>query len=157
MNGFGVVDFLLNKRRKSKVKEQPELYPKIRLLYPNEFHVDYHSFTGPGTKLDEEVLYTDNRRAGIKTRDMKPFNNIDRASKVHDLEYEQIFNSNLSVGDKMKLIRQADLKALEEYNKHRNEHGYDLAYNGILNKIRLEDRLATSLLRKLFGNYVGSN
>jgi hypothetical protein len=155
--GNGIIDYAANAKRRKKVEEDPSLYHKIRLLYPGEMHVHPHGFSGPGTKLNKPALYVDGRPSGLLVRDFPAYDPIDECSRQHDLDYEEIFNSDLPTREKMRLIRAADLKALECYKQHREVKSFPYAYNGIKAKVALEKKLPSWMLRPVFGNYVGGS
>lgn len=88
-------------------------------------------------------------------RDHPPYNDVDGCSRVHDLAYGDIFK--MPAGDaKKKAIRQADIDAINCYNKYKNQKGYKMAHGGIKSKMKLEDKFGTSNgIQKIFGQYVG--
>ena len=110
----------------------------IRYLKQGEIHAMNHNFTGPGTRIDLEEV-----------RNFQPYNGIDACSKVHDIEFSEIFKMPLGQ-ERSEKIRQADRKVLECYDKHPNDSGYILAKLGINSKIGLED-LAPSIFDKIIG------
>ena len=105
-----------------------KLYGKntTRMLYPGEFHYGLHNYTGPGTRIDLPNV-----------RNAIPYNNIDNASRTHDIEYMEAMQNPDPV-QRALLVQAADQKAINEYNKYPNENGYRAAVNGILSKWRLE-------------------
>ena len=108
----------------------------IRYLKEGEIHLPNHGFTGPGTRIDL-----------AEVRNHAPYNNIDACSKVHDIEFNEIFKMPLGK-ERSEKIRQADLKVLECYDKYPNDSGYRLAKLGINSKIKLED-LAPSIFDQI--------
>lgn len=99
----------------------------IRYLKDGEIHLPNHNFTGPGTRVDLPEV-----------RHFKPYNNIDGCSKIHDLEFDEIFRMPPGP-EREQLIRNADEKVIECYNQFPNESGYNLARMGINSKMGLED------------------
>ena len=81
----------------------------IRYLKENEIHLPNHNFTGPGTRIDLPEV-----------RNFKPYNNIDACSKVHDIEFNEIFKMPLGK-ERSEKIREADRKVLACYDKYPNE------------------------------------
>jgi len=117
------------------IKKNPR---PIRYLKEGEIHVMNHNFTGPNTKI------------GLpEVRNFKPYNNIDACSKVHDIEFNEIFKMPLGK-ERSEKIREADRKVLECYDKYPNESGYTLAKAGINSKIGLED-LSPTIFDKIMG------
>lgn len=110
----------------------------IRYLKKNEIHLMNHNFTGPQTRIDLPEV-----------RNFQPYNNIDACSKVHDIEFNEIFKMPLG-RERSEKIREADRKVLECYDKYPNESGYRLAKLGINSKIRLED-LSPTIFDKIMG------
>ena len=110
----------------------------IRYLKEGEVHLMNHNFTGPGTRIDL-----------AEVRNFQPYNNIDACSKVHDIEFDEIFKMPLGK-ERSEKIREADRKVLNCYDKYPNESGYTLAKTGINSKIRLED-LSPALFDKIMG------
>lgn len=110
----------------------------IRYLKEGEIHAMNHGFTGPGTRIDLPEV-----------RNHKPYNNIDACSKVHDIEFNEIFKMPLGK-ERSEKIRQADRKVLECYDKYPNDSGYTLAKLGINSKIKLED-LSPAIFDQIMG------
>lgn len=110
----------------------------IRYLKKNEIHLMNHNFTGPQTRIDLPEV-----------RNFQPYNNIDACSKVHDIEFNEIFKMPLG-RERSEKIREADRKVLECYDKYPNESGYRLAKLGINSKIRLED-LSPTIFDQIMG------
>ena len=110
----------------------------IRYLKEGEIHVMNHSFTGPGTRIDLPEV-----------RNFKPYNGIDACSKVHDIEFNEIFKMPLG-RERSEKIREADRKVLACYDKHPNDSGFTLAKAGINSKIKLED-LSPAIFDKIMG------
>lgn len=110
----------------------------IRYLKEGEIHAMNHNFTGPGTRIDLPEV-----------RNFKPYNGIDACSKVHDIEFNEIFKLPLG-RERSEKIRQADRKALECYSKYKNQSGYTLASGGINSKIKLEN-LSPAIFDKIMG------
>jgi hypothetical protein len=111
--------------------KDPE-HKRSRRLYEGELHVPLHNFTGPGTRMDLPEV-----------RNFPPYNDIDACSKEHDLEYEKIKKmKGISKEEKAKLIKGADRKAIECYDKHKDEYGYSLAKAGISGKMSVENLLS---------------
>jgi hypothetical protein len=117
------------------IKKNPK---PIRYLKEGEIHLPNHNFTGPATKISLPEV-----------RNHQPYNNIDACSKVHDIEFNEIFKMPLGK-QRSEKIRQADRKVLECYDKYPNESGYRLAKTGINSKIRLED-LSPSIFDSIMG------
>lgn len=92
----------------------------------------------PGTKISLPEV-----------RNHAPYNNIDACSKVHDIEFNEIFKMPLG-RERSEKIREADRKVLECYDKHPNDSGYRLAKTGINSKIQLED-LSPALFDRIMG------
>lgn len=132
------------RRVAKKIDKRP-----IRMLETGEMHVNnpisgYHNFTGPGTRTDLPHV-----------RDHPPYNDIDGCSRVHDLAYGDIFKMPPGSAKKQ-AIRQADIDAINCYNKYKNQKGYKMAFNGIDKKMKLENKLGSSKgVQKIFGDYVG--
>lgn len=101
-----------------------------RPLEFGELHYGLHNFTGPGTRLDLPQV-----------RNAKPYNDIDNCSKIHDLDYEYI-SKNYQGPERAKKIHEADQKAIDCYNKYKNEDGYKPALLGISGKLSLEQLLS---------------
>ncbi len=77
---------------------------RSRPLLPGEFHYGFHNFTGAGTRIDlPSVLNT------------KPINDVDRVSKIHDIEMAQARTEED--------VKKADEKAIRGYKKYRNQNG----------------------------------
>jgi len=97
-----------------------------RNLYDGEYHFGCHNFTGPGTRIDLQDV-----------RSAKPYNDIDNCSRIHDLDY---MFADMEKDEKKhaKLIRQADEKVLDCYNRFKHENGYDLANFFIKHKVTAE-------------------
>jgi len=108
---------------------------KARSLEDGEYHWKCHNFTGPGTVLTD------------KTRNVKPYNDIDNCSKIHDLEYERINNSKMSKEEKSLAVQKADQDAIDCYDKYPSEDGYLPAKAGIKGKLSV-DQLLSSVLGK---------
>lgn len=109
---------------------------KARKLLKGEYHLGCHNFTGPGTRIDLPEV-----------RNYPPYNDIDACSRQHDIDYS---NSN----NNPNLIREADEKVINCYNKYPNESGYSAAKLGINSKMKLEDVLpilVKSIAPKYFG------
>lgn len=102
---------------------------KSRPLHKGEFHIPLHNFSGPGTRMDLKEV-----------RDMKPYNNIDACSKIHDEEYESI--KELPLSQRPTAVIESDKKAVECYDKFPSEYGHDLAKTAIKGKITLESLLS---------------
>jgi hypothetical protein len=112
---------------------------KARPLYPGEYHLGCHNFTGPGTRIDLPEV-----------RNYAPYNDIDACSRQHDLDYYNAFK--LPDAEKKKLIREADHRVIECYNKYPNESGYNASKLGINSKMGLENVIpivARSVLGKI--------
>ncbi len=110
----------------------------IRYLREGEIHLPSHNFTGPGTAVHLPEV-----------RNHRPFNNIDGCSKIHDLEFDEIFKMPLGEG-REQAIRDADKRAIACYDKYPNENGYTLAKAGINSKMSLED-LSPTLFDQIMG------
>lgn len=111
--------------------KDPE-HKRSRRLYEGELHIPLHNFTGPGTRIDLPEV-----------RNFPPYNDIDACSKEHDLEYVRIKAlKGITDTEKAKLIKDADRKAIECYDKHKNEYGYSLAKAGISGKMGVENLLS---------------
>jgi hypothetical protein len=110
----------------------------IRYLKEGEIHVPNHNFTGPGTRVDLPDV-----------RNHAPYNNIDACSKVHDIEFNEIFKMPAGP-ERQQMIRNADLKVIDCYKKYPNEPGYALAKNGINSKMALED-LSPTVFNAIMG------
>jgi hypothetical protein len=116
---------------------------KSRKLLSGEFHPQCQNFTGPGTRIDLGVV-----------RNFPPYNDIDACSKQHDIDYLEA-SSEPTLEKRKKLIRSADEKVVQCYNKHKTQESYLPAYTGILSKMALE-RNHPKLARKAFGDqYLG--
>lgn len=115
---------------------------KARPLYDGEYHIPCHNFSGPGTILNEYTL------------SYPPYNNIDNCSRTHDIAYDEAFKENDETKRKQ-MIREADIKALECYDKFKNEQGYNLAKLGILGKVKAEQYLPSGITSKIFGKWKG--
>jgi len=75
-----------------------------RPLLPGEFHYGFHNFTGSGTRIDlPEVLNT------------KPVNDVDRVSKIYDIEM-----ANAKTAED---VKRANEKAIKGYKKYKNQNG----------------------------------
>jgi hypothetical protein len=98
---------------------------KSRHLEYGELHVPLHNFTGPGTNLS-------------RYKHIDPYNDIDACSKEHDIEYNNIKNSDLSAAEKAQLIQLADEKAIECYDRNPHQWGYIPARLGMTAKNKAE-------------------
>jgi hypothetical protein len=116
-----------NAYRRAYLKKHPDA--NVRMLDEGEFHYGLHNYTGPGTSLSG------------KNRDTKPFNHIDNASRIHDIDYETASNI-LDKDERARAIHEADRKAIAEYNKYKNENGYLPSVAGIGGKYLLEQALS---------------
>ncbi len=116
---------------------------KARPLLRGEIHPGCQNFSGPGTRIDlQEVL------------NYPPYNDIDKCSKQHDIEYGVAFNEK----DRKKreqMIRESDDKVLECYDKYKNQESYTASKTGIKSKITAEKLLPSFLSNKIFGKYKG--
>lgn len=104
--------------------------PNSRRLEYGELHYPCHNFSGPGTRTDLSNVVN-----------YEPFNDIDACSKKHDLDYmksKEISDPN----ERAKFIHQADLDAIECYDKFPNESGYKWSRLGILGKYNAEQLLS---------------
>ena len=110
----------------------------IRYLKEGEIHAMNHNFTGPGTRIDLPEV-----------RNHKPYNGIDACSKVHDIEFNEIFKMPLGK-ERSEKIRQADRKVLACYDKYPNDSGYRLGKLGINSKIKIED-LSPAIFNQIMG------
>jgi hypothetical protein len=117
---------------------------RARPLEMGELHDSFAcaNFTGPGSRVDLE-----------KVRNYKPFNDIDACSRTHDLDY--MAASELPDEDRRKAVRDADIRAIECYNKYPNQLGYTAANMGINGKMRFEDVLPF-VAKRMTGKYYGS-
>jgi len=104
--------------------------PNVRQLLPGELNFGLHNFTGPGTRVDIPAIAA-----------AKPYNDIDAASKVHDLDYMAAKNEPDPV-KRAALIHEADRKAIIGYQRYPNENGYSAALAGIAGKFGLEQALS---------------
>lgn len=107
---------------------------KARPLLDGEYHYGCHNYTGPGTRIDMYPNYP-------------PYNNIDACSRQHDLDYSNAQGNP-------QLIRQADEKVIQCYNKYPNENGYNIAKLGINSKMALENALPL-LVKSVAPSYFG--
>lgn len=114
---------------------------RARPLELGEFHFGCHQFTGPGTKID-------------KYRNAIPYNDIDNCSRTHDIEYEEA-DREPDKKKRERLIREADLRAIECYDKYPKENGYLAARAGINGKVHFEKILPT-LAKSIAPTYFGS-
>lgn len=68
---------------------------------PGEFHLPFHNFTGPGTRLKERL------ELGIK-----PMNKVDAASLIHDQTYgiitDKLKSGEITKEEAARQVRQAD-------------------------------------------------
>lgn len=109
---------------------------KARQLLPGEYHYGCHNFTGPGTRIDlPQVL------------NYAPYNDIDACSRQHDIDYSNAQGNP-------HLIREADKKVLQCYDKYPNENGYNVAKLGINAKMNIENALPL-LVKSVAPNYFG--
>ncbi len=115
---------------------------RSRPLEVGELHYGRHNYTGPGTRIEKYGNYP-------------PFNDIDNCSKLHDIAYS---NANKEHDPKKveKLIRQADIDAVNCYNKYPNEDGYFAAKLGINGKMALENVFPT-IIKSIAPTYFGSS
>jgi len=129
VKSFGAKTFqkVSNAYRSAYLKLHPEA--NVRMLDEGEYHYGLHNYTGPGTQLSD------------KNRNVKPFNNIDAASRTHDLDYEEA-GKIANADDRARAVHEADKKAIAEYNKHKGESGYLPAVIGIGGKYLLEKALS---------------
>ena len=107
---------------------------KARPLLDGEYHYGCHNYTGPGTRIDLYPNYP-------------PYNNIDACSRQHDLDYSNAQNNP-------QLIRQADEKVIDCYNRYPNDNGYNIAKLGINTKMKLEDAMPL-LVKSIAPSYFG--
>lgn len=103
---------------------------KSRPLELGELHYGCHNFSGPGTVLN------------YATRNFPPYNNIDKCSKIHDLDYERIGKSRMNREEKALAVRKADDDAINCYDRHKNEDGYFASRLGISGKLTAEKLLS---------------
>jgi hypothetical protein len=114
---------------------------RARPLLEGEYHYGLHNFTGPGTRIDLPEV-----------RNFKPYNDIDDCSKQHDIAYLEA--DKLSPRSREAAIRQADIEAVDCYNKYPSEDGYNIARLGISGKMLAEDTvpgLVKAIAPKYFG------
>lgn len=102
-------------------------HKRSRLLYDGEYHIPLHNFSGPGTRIDLKEV-----------EKMKPYNQIDGCSKLHDIAYNEIKNSVASSEHKANEIANEDKSAIECYDRFPNEYGHDLAKAAITGKVKLD-------------------
>ncbi len=115
---------------------------KARPLYDGEYHYGCHNFTGPGTRIDLPQVMN-----------YKPYNDIDACSRQHDIDY---MAASKDPANKEQLIRQADKKVVDCYNKFPKENGYGIAKLGINAKMSVENALPL-LVKSVAPNYFGRN
>jgi|SRR5580693_381860 hypothetical protein len=116
---------------------------KARQLKDGEYHLGCHNFTGPGTRIDlPEVA------------NYPPYNDIDNCSKQHDLDYLEA--SEKDAETRARMIRDADRRVIECYQRYPNESGYKAALLGINSKMKLEDVIPI-LMKSITPNYFGKN
>lgn len=114
---------------------------KARPLEDGEYHYGCHNYSGPGTRLD---LY----------RDYPPYNDVDNCSRTHDIEFTEAFNEP-DPEKRKKLIRAADLKVIDCYNKYKNQNGASISKFFIEHKVNSEN-ISPSIIKNLLGEkYVG--
>ena len=118
----------LNNAYRSAIDPKHKYYRK---LYPGEMHYGLHNFTGPGTRIDL-----------MDVQNTRPINDIDFASKVHDLEYYQTRKIE-NPDSKAEAIHKADEKAIKAYSKHLDENGALPAIAGISGKWAIEQLLSS--------------
>jgi hypothetical protein len=112
---------------------------KTRPLLKGEYHWGCHNFTGPGTKISLDYI-----------RDTEPINDIDACSRQHDIDYYEAISKEMDPEIRRRLLRQADVKVMQCYDKYPNQNGYRVAKLGINSKMKLEDSLPI-IARSLFG------
>lgn len=132
----------LEKRVKSNPNNNKKVSPELpgfdgeyhaRGLSGDTFNV-VHSFTGPGTNLNKRLERGDE---GI--------NDIDKASKLHDIEYESITNKlNKSKGNSYagldRAVRKADINYVHDIQKTKDDDYLKSLINKIFKvKMSLED------------------
>ncbi len=121
---------------------------RSRLLYPGEYHIPLHNFTGPGTRMDLKEV-----------REFPPYNDIDKCSMIHDNEYEEIKNlSKKSSKDKANLIKESDKEVIRCYDTHPDQYGYKLARDSISTKMSIEKMLSHLLGKSsiLYGGLINN-
>jgi hypothetical protein len=109
---------------------------KSRPLLDGEYHYGCHNYTGPGTRIELPNVMN-----------YKPYNNIDACSRQHDIDYSN------SQGNP-RLIREADEKVINCYDKYPNDNGYKIAKMGINSKMKLENALPV-LMQSIAPSYFG--
>jgi hypothetical protein len=110
---------------------------KARPLKDGEYHLGCHNYTGPGTRIDLPEV-----------RNYQPYNDIDACSRQHDIDYTDAHgNPNL--------IREADKRVIQCYDKYPKESGYNAAKLGINSKMKLENALPI-LMKSIAPSYFGS-
>ncbi|MDP4225295.1 MAG: hypothetical protein Q8910_02800 [Bacteroidota bacterium] len=126
----------------SNLYRESECDGRSRPLYRGEIHAPCHNYTGPGTVLND------------RTRNFPPYDEIDNCSRNHDLEYESIFD--MPQGNaRESAIRKSDQRAIDCYNRNKNEPSYKWGYQGIKNKMMFEDnapRLARLMAKEYYGH-----
>lgn len=111
---------------------------RARMLFPGEYHLGCHNFTGPGTHIRDK-----------KVRDFPAYNAIDECSKQHDIDYLHAVEGPEK--DRKEAIKKADRDVLECYDKHKDVSGYNIAHRGINAKMKL-DKVIPIVSRSVFGD-----
>jgi len=119
----------------------------VRPLEEGELHYKNSNFMGPGTVYQ-------------KYKNWKPYNRPDAVAKVHDAEYDRIFNSKeMSKKEKAEAIRAADKKMIASLKALGKLEGEEEDYRqaglkGIGFKKKLEN-VSQTLAKLLLGEWAG--
>lgn len=115
---------------------------KARQLEKGEYHYGCHNFTGPGTRVDLK-----------KVRDYPPYNNIDKCSRQHDMDYVKAIE--LPDKERIAAINKADKDVINCYDKYPNENGYRVSKMGINSKMSLA-KVLPMVSKSVFGKISAS-
>ncbi len=114
---------------------------KARPLLDGELHLLCSNFSGPGTRIDLPYV-----------RNYEPYNEIDKCSRTHDFNYEDIKRLK-DPAERALEVQKADQKAIDCYDKHKDEGIYQiLAKAAIKGKLTI-DKLISLLTGKPFTTY----
>lgn len=115
---------------------------KARPLELGEIHPLCANYEGPGTRID---LYPNT----------VPYNNIDNCARIHDFDYEEI-KKEKDPNKRALMVQQADQKAIDCFDKYKNEEPYyTLGRLGLTGKLTI-DKLLSALKQKPYTTYSGN-
>ena len=122
--GKAIFQKLANSYRAKNKEKLPDGRPRVRMLYPGEYHYLHGNYIGPGTRVDLPEV-----------RNYPPYNNVDNCARTHDLDYMRAIE--LPEGERQKAIIKADKKAVKCFAKYPNEEGSKVGRMGLNSKMKL--------------------